>query len=62
MTIDDAEKLALRCVREQVPVMELIRALAKLRGADIAVVTFGPCRERIEARNHLKAAETAARL
>ncbi len=57
----DVEALALRCARGEVPVYQLVEAIAAATGREKVEVLFGPCADRPTARQHMKAALHAAR-
>lgn len=60
MPSEELEALALRCVREGLPVWELVKAITYARNMSFVDVVFGECHDRLQAKAMLSEAEMAA--
>ena len=57
---NEAVVTSLRCLKGELPLAHLAVIAARVQGVTLAEATFGPCRDKAQADDLLKAAERAA--
>lgn len=58
--VNEAVVTALRCMKGELPITLLTAIAARAQGVTLAEATFGPCRDKAQADDLLRAAERAA--